>query len=169
MNNIWLSYLSHVLINKCLQLVKQHCPACTNGLKSPVLHYHMQLGLLDKMKCYFEEIRGSMITDIVKCFECFLNVYTIDDANENNYVFIGQTFLLMSTAESVYYGRYITEETDGVLFPKPQPEALKIMNECYSSTIAQTSKSIPNKRKKIEKKKTVLATAPEFSLSYDLQ
>lgn len=166
-NNIWLSYLSHVLVNKCIQLAKQHCPACTEGFKSPILHYHMQLGLLQKIKCYFEEVRGPMITDIAKCFECFDKVCSVRDASEINYLFTGQTFLLMVTAESVYYGRYITNETDAVLFPKPKPEAIKLMNDCYAPNTAQAVKPLSNKRKKIEKKKTVEGKQFEYPLSCD--
>lgn len=169
MNNIWLSYLSHVLVNKCIQLAKRHCPACTEGFKSPLLHYHVQLSLLEKIKCYFEEARGPMIADTGKCFECFIKVCNIDDVSENNYLFTGQTFLLMVSAESIYYGRYISEESDAVLFPKPTPDAVKIMNGCYPcpSNAVQGSKATSNKRKKVEKKKIVDTSDFEFPLSCD--
>lgn len=168
LNELWLCYLVHILVNKCIKLSKDKCPGCKDELNSPLLHYHIQLSLLEKIKFYMEEVRGPMMKKIGVYFEGFSKISKVEDANENNYLFTGQTFLLMASAESIYYGRYLTEDTYCMLFPKPKPTMLKVTNNSYTrsapSSTSQGSKNGDNKRRKVEKKKKQDDEEPTFEI-----
>ena len=125
---VWLGYLTHLVITNCLVKAKGKCAACKNNITtSPLLHYHLQSSLLEKMKDNFEEVRGPMISEIELCFNSYVQLYGLD-VEKNNYIFTGQTFLLLSTPESIYFGRYINEELYAILFPQANPEAVKILS-----------------------------------------
>lgn len=119
-NAVWMAYLTNILISNCIIKAKNRCAGCKNNIQSPLLHYHFQSSLLDKVKEHFEEVRGPIISNIEKCFTSFIKIYD-SKTNKKNFLFSGQTFLLLATPESIFYGRYMTEEMDSTLFPKNEP------------------------------------------------
>ena len=147
-SELWMAWITNSIVVKSLQLSKERCPACKENLSSPLLHYHIQLSLLDKMKCYFEETRGPMVKSIEQCFDDFaVHIGLKEDGS--NYYFLGQTFLLMATAESLYYGRYVDEGIENELYPKAQPDAIHILNGTLKRPLTSSSKSSEVKKKKI--------------------
>ena len=159
-NEYWLAYLTHTIVMKCLQISKERCPACKDNMASPLLHFHIQMSLLDKVKCYFEEIRGPMIKDIEGCFNKFSAQISITDDGAN-YHFVGQTFLMMATAESLYYGRYLDESNDAVLFPRHEPDAIRIFNGSLKRPSAPSPKPV------VETKKRKVLKKPESIYEFD--
>lgn len=157
-NEYWLAYLTNSVVVKCLQLSKERCPGCKERMTSPLLHYHLQLSLLDKMKCYFEEVRGPMIKDIEECFQSFASQISLND-DGTNFHFLGQTFMMMATAESLYYGRYLDDNNDARLFPRPIPEPLKIFN----GTLKRPSSP---KLKEAKKKKILAKKKPDVMYNF---
>lgn len=117
-NEYWLGYLAENFIRKCINKCQEECAGCRDGMKSVILHLHVQLSLLEKLKCYFEIIRGDMLKDIMSYYSKIENKlpHSTDIAKDKIiYCNIARTFLLTSSAETVYYGRYITEETDNII------------------------------------------------------
>ena len=117
---IWMAYLTNVLVDNCIFQARNRCAGCKNNIQSRLLHYHIQSSLLDKVKEHFEEVRGPIINNIEKCFISFTKIHDIK-TNKANFLYSGQTFLLLATPESIFYGRYMTEEMDSTLFPKTKP------------------------------------------------
>ena len=165
-SELWMAWLTNTIVVKSLQLSKGRCPACKDNLSSPMLHYHIQLSLLDKMRCYFEETRGPMIQSIEQCFDDFAAQIGLKE-DGSNYYFLGQTFLLMATAESLYYGRYVNEEIENELFPKAQPDAIHILNGTMKRPLPSSSKAIEVKKKKIAQPKLKRETIYNFDEDYD--
>ena len=117
-STIWLAYIVNMFVTNTLLKTKQHCSGCRKDLKSPLLHFHIQASLLEKLKLYFEEVRGDMISSFEECFAAFVRDTNIN-LNKDQYLFSGQTFLLLATPESIYYGRFITEDIDARIRPRP--------------------------------------------------
>ena len=149
---MWLAFLANIIVTECLKLSKQRCPACKEEMVSPLLHYHIQLSLLDKMKCYFDEVVGPMIRNMDELHLNFKHQVSVDD-EDSNLTFLGQTFLTMATAESIYFGRYIDNQIDVQLFPRRAEPVIQIVNEAMKRS-APPSKSVAEiKKKKLHKKK----------------
>lgn len=168
-NNVWLAHLTNILVNNCIGIARRKCAACKNGIKSTLLHYHLQSSLFEKVKEHFEEVRGPMINKIDSCYNVFENKPEGLD-NKEQYLFGGQTFLLLSTPESIYFGRYVTEELDLLLFPRPRPEALKIMNEEMNSNTSLKPSKYRKKEKKVVpqlKKDSEDVSLHETDISFD--
>ena len=151
-NELWMAFLSNVIVTESLKLSKQRCPACKEGFVSPLLHYHIQLSLLDKMKCYFEEVTGPMIRNIEDLLQSFQQQIHTDD-NCINLSFLGQTFLTMATAESIYFGRYIDNQIDLELFPKQCEPSIQIVNESLKRAAPPVKQPAEIKKRKPTNKK----------------
>ena len=114
-HEFWIGFLCEQVARQCVEMSVIKCPACQHHLFSPILHLHHQLSLLDKLKNYFEEVRGSMLTAVDAYYTQFednlphsKNLKT-DRVIYNN---IGVNFLIQAKAQTIYYGRYVTELND---------------------------------------------------------
>lgn len=170
-NNIWLAHLTNILVNNCITIARRKCAACKNGIKSSLLHYHLQSSLFEKVKDHFEEVRGPMINKIDSCYNVFESKPD-NLENKEQYLFGGQTFLLLSTPESIYFGRYVTEELDVLLFPRVRPEALKIMSEDMNNSTSLKPSKYRKKEKKVApiyKKDSEDGSLKESDISFNFQ
>ena len=60
-DGIYISFLYENIVRQVAQLSKLRCPGCDDKLFSPLLHLHEQLSMLDKLRQYFEEVRGAIL------------------------------------------------------------------------------------------------------------
>ena len=111
----WVGYLTAIIFKKCNEIASQRCPGCQVQLKSVVLHQHLQFSLFDKLKHYLDEVKGAMIKILPSIYKSIENKLPhTGDTQEDRKTYIdhGMFFLTVSTPESLYWGRYITEEND---------------------------------------------------------
>lgn len=114
-DDVWIAFLCSNIIRQCVELSELNCPGCEGKLKSPLLHLHMQLSLLEKLKVHFEEIRGSILPTVPELYRQFQHKLPHSDnliVDEECYVSNGRHFLTTLTSEALYYGRYLNEFVD---------------------------------------------------------
>ena len=117
-NDTWIAYLCEQIIRQSTANCISNCPGCNDKLYSSILHLHEQLSLLDKLKNYFGEVRGSILHDIESHYTVFESKLPHSDNKQKDkliYINIGRSFLITATAESVYFGRYLDECNDGFI------------------------------------------------------
>ena len=113
-NDSWLGFLTETFVRASISICQKECPGCRDGMKSAILHLHHQLSLLDKIKKYFEEIRGDLLTNIPAQYSRIEKKIPHSEDLEkdrNIYCGIARSFLITCTPETIYYGRYISDET----------------------------------------------------------
>ena len=117
-NDTWIAYLCELLVRQSCQKAITNCPACTNKLNSPLLHLHEQLSLLDKIRSYFNELRGIILQDLQVYYDRIANKLPHSDDKKKDmmiYINIARHFLLTSSADSIYFGRYLDEHNDSFI------------------------------------------------------
>ena len=117
-NDVWLGFLCEQIVRQSNQLSLLKCPGCEAKLKSPILHLHLQTSLLEKMKMFFEEIRGPLLQSVPQLYDQIQHKLPHSDNLEQDrdaYISIGRQFLMSHTCESVYYGRWVTEFNDDII------------------------------------------------------
>ena len=117
-NDSWLGFLTEAFVQEALCICQKECPGCRDDMKSAILHLHHQLSLFEKLKRHFEQIRGDLLTKIPTFYSQFeMKLPHSDDLtkDKNIYCDVARTYLLTCTAETVYYGRYITDATDSYI------------------------------------------------------
>ena len=117
-HDFWIGFLSEQIVRQAVELTLIKCPGCEDKMYSPLLHLHHQLSLLDKIRTYFEEIRGSLLPTIDTLYEQFKDKLPhSDDLDKDNEVYIknGRFFLISITSEALYYGRYLNEMNDSFI------------------------------------------------------
>ena len=114
----WIAFLCEHVVRQSCQKAIANCPACTNKLTSPLLHLHEQLSLLDKIRNYFEEIRGLILHDLETHYNKFSTKLPHSDDKKKDkliYLNIARNFLLTATSDSIYFGRYLDEYNDSFI------------------------------------------------------
>lgn len=114
-NETWLGFLTESFVRETMSICEKECLGCRDDMKSALLHLHHQLSLLEKLKRYFEQIRGDLLTKIPVYYTQFEKKLPHSEdliKDKNIYFGVARTYLLTCTAETVYYGRYVTNETD---------------------------------------------------------
>lgn len=142
-NDIWIGYLTAIFVKKCMDLSVERCPGCHSKLESPLLHQHYQHSLLDKLKVYFDEVRGIMIPIIDSLYKTIENSlpHSPDKAFDKEcYCRNAMIFLINSHPDSLYWGRYITGETD------------TIIHQILTSNLKKTNKLSNNKNLDLKEK-----------------
>ena len=117
-NDNWIAYLCEQIIRQSSQRSIADCPGCNAKLYSPLLHLHEQLSLLDKLRKYFQEIRGSILHDTEFHYTVFDNKLPHSDDKKKDkliYLNIARNFLLTATSDSVYFGRFLDESNDSFI------------------------------------------------------
>ena len=151
--DLFLGFITNIFVTECLRLSKEKCSACQEGHVSAILHYHVQLGLLDKIRNHCNDVTGKMIQDIDEIIESFKSHLNLENIPEESLKFAGSTYLTMATPESLYYGRYVTDFIDAELFGKPKEPTIEIINTALKRSDRPQSKEQEAKKKKIVKKK----------------
>ncbi len=106
----WFGFLSAEIIRRCIESCKQDCPACKDGLLSPLLHFHIQYSLREKLDHYYYKIVQEL--NIADLFDRFILQFGWLSLNRDEFISIGQYFTRFSTPEALFYGKYITKEND---------------------------------------------------------
>ncbi len=117
-SDIWTGYLTGIVLNRCLKLSLQRCPGCIGKLKSSVLHQHEQNSLLDKLKLYYNEVRGLMLPSLEQLYDIIAAQlpHSADPSKDKEvYCKNGLFFLTSANPESLYWGRYIDEFNDAMI------------------------------------------------------
>ena len=107
-NKIWFGFVSAEIIRQCIDMCNRDCVACTNGILSPLLHFHNELNLSEKMGRYIGrvELNLSMLFDL---FTIQFGWFTLD---RDQFLNDAQAFIDFSTPDAIFYGKYITYEND---------------------------------------------------------
>lgn len=117
-NDSWLGFLAENFVRESLKNCQNECSGCKDNVKSALLHLHCQLSLLEKLKRYFEQIRGELLQKIPLYYSQFEKRLPHSDSldrDQNIYCGVARTFLITCTAETIYFGRYISELTDSYI------------------------------------------------------
>ena len=164
-SDVWIGFLCENIVRQVAQLSKLRCPGCDDKLFSPLLHLHEQLSMLDKLRLYFEEVRGAILPTLPELYTMFQAKLPHSDnldRDQECYISIGHNFLLTIGADSLYYGRYLSDLNDGYInegfkIPKKrksdacQPtinEGVKLQKKRKSDGCQTAGKSKPNKKVK---------------------
>ena len=118
-NDCWLGYLSENIVRECIKKSKKNCSGCIDDMKSSILHLHEQLSLLEKLKKFFEVVRAELLNNILSYYSQFESKLPhSDDKAKDKVIYsnVARHFLITCTAESIYFGRYITEHNDGYIY-----------------------------------------------------
>ena len=117
--NVWIATLCDSLIRKACKLSEKTCPAHKAGLKCPVLHMCQQDSLLEKLTRHFYTAQGELLRALEKEYENISQKLPKSDNPEEDrkcYISCGRSFLLTVTPEAIYYGRFIDEEADKIIY-----------------------------------------------------
>jgi len=108
----WFGFLAAELIKQCIEICDRECPACKDGIVSPLLHYHNELNLREKM----EKFISKTVMDVPKLFDQFVIRFGLFTLDRNQFVNIGQSFINFSTPDAIFYGKYINYDNDQCLY-----------------------------------------------------
>lgn len=111
-SKIWLAYLTAEVVDQCTNICISECPACQNRMFSPLLHYHEELNLKQKIERYL----GRVIIDIANLFDQFIMQFGWFSLDRTQYIQFGEIFLSVTTADAIYYGKYITPQNDFTIY-----------------------------------------------------
>ena len=64
--------------------------------------------------------------DLQQLYNEFITKFGWFDLANDEFVKLGQSFVRFSTADAIYYGKYITKENDAVLYAEPIYEPMPI-------------------------------------------
>ncbi len=106
--------LAAALIKKCEDVCKNNCQACKGGLRLSILHLEHKLSLLDKFRAFLDDSREIVtfkINDIYNAVDFKLPHSGDKIYDQKAYCNSARIFILNVTAESLFYGGYITENT----------------------------------------------------------
>ena len=110
----WFAFLSADIIQRCIECCKQECPACKDFVLSPLLHFHAQSNLYEKVcQYYYRTVQEMVIEDL---FDRFILQFGWVTLNREEFITIGQYFVRFSTPHAIFYGKYITKENDFALY-----------------------------------------------------
>ena len=111
-HDVYLGFFAEQIARQCEEMSVLRCTACESKIKSPLLHLCHQQGLLDKLRAHFEEVRGPMLTSLDAYYEQVYELLPHSDdlvLDKRNYINAARLWLQMSSAEIVFYGRYVDD------------------------------------------------------------
>ena len=117
-HDIWLGFLTGFFAKKCMEISILKCPACKDKVKSPLLHLHYQQSLLQKMKAHFNEVQSALISKLDELFDIVrYKLPTSDNPTTDKQIYTNNAriFLHTANANTLYYGRYLSETNDCVI------------------------------------------------------
>lgn len=134
-HDTWISYLVAIIMHRCWDISLGRCRGCMSKLKSPILHEHLQNSLLEKLRLYYEEIRGDMLPCINALYSTIeKNLPHTDDLKMDREKYCQNAIFFITTShpDSLYWGRYMTGEIDGFI------------NELITANLTKKSHKLPN-------------------------
>ena len=138
-SDVWIGFLCENIVRDVVQLAKLRCPGCDDKLISPLLHLHEQLSLLEKLRHYFEEVRGTLLPTLPELYGTFQDKLPHSNdlsKDQECYISVGHNFLLTIGADSLYYGRYLSDLNDAYI-----NEAFKAQKKRKSDSTQNTAAS----------------------------
>lgn len=151
-HDLWIGFLTEQIVRQTIEMAVIKCPGCEDNLHSPLLHLHHQMSLLEKVRTYFEEIRGAMLPTIQNLYEQFKDKLPhSEDLDEDKELYIknGRWFLISITSDALYYGRYMNHFNDSYI-----NEAFSIPKKRRISKAKKPVKSNPNVSEQVEKQES---------------
>ena len=113
------AFLAEQIARECINLTSQNCSACKENLRSPLLHYHCHLNLLESLRQYFEEVRANLLANLSKFYNCIESKLPHSPDKKKDqmlYILNAQAFLSSCNPETIYWGRYVSRDDDGYIF-----------------------------------------------------
>lgn len=150
-SNLWIGYLTSVVLQKTLALSLQRCAGCKAKLKSPLLHQHEQYSLLDKLHTYFNEVRGDLLANVNKLFDAVKERLPASDdesKDKENYTTHARFYLQNANPEIIYYGRFLTDDNDEVI-SELHLQKTKTPRKRKTVTESKGGKQSPKKQKEV--------------------
>lgn len=111
-SHTWLGYIAAEVVRQCITLANAECLACANKISSPLLHFHNELNLKEKMARYMKNVT----LNVDELFDQFVLQFGWFSLSRDQYIQIGNTFLLFSTPDAIFYGKYITPQNDKAIY-----------------------------------------------------
>ena len=145
-SDIWYAVLASVVFSECEKKSLKDCPGCKAQLKNPILHEHIQLSLLDKMRTNFNEVRGQIITSICSLYDTVSeklphspDLVRDKEIYTNNAI----VFLTSTHPDALYWGRYLDENNDGLISElfvekRPKRKANRSIKQKGTKKVAKT-------------------------------
>lgn len=115
-NNIWLGFIVAEVVKQCIDLCKAECLACTSNMLCPVLHFHNELSLRDKIARHLKNVT----LNIDALFDQFIIQFGWFSLDRAKYIRVGDAFLLVTTPDAIFYGKYITPQNEGAIYGQRQ-------------------------------------------------
>ena len=111
-NKTWFAYISAEIIRQCVDICAKECRACRDGILSPLLHYHNELNLREKMARYIDRVELNLMT----LFDLFVIQFGWFGLDRDQFLNNAQAFIDFSTPDAIFYGKYITYENDYAIY-----------------------------------------------------
>ena len=111
-NKTWFAYISAEIIRQCVDICNKECLACKDGALSPLLHYHNELNLRQKMERYIDRVELNLMT----LFDLFILQFGWFGLDRDQFLANAQAFIDFSTPDAIFYGKYITYENDFAIY-----------------------------------------------------
>ena len=111
-NKTWFAYISAEIIRQCVDICAKECRACRDGILSPLLHYHNELNLREKMVRYVDRVELNLMT----LFDLFIIQFGWFGLDRDGFLNNAQAFVDFSTPDAIFYGKYITYENDYAIY-----------------------------------------------------
>ena len=144
----WLGYITAEVVHKCIALCTEECLACKNGVISPLLHFHNELNLKDKIHRYLDRV----VIDLEYLFDQFILQFGWFNLNRQHYIQLAEIFLNVSTPEAIIYGKYITHQNDQAIYGLPPPDTtIATVAECALDDGLISSTSVPAENKSLKR------------------
>ena len=107
-NKAWFAFISAEIMRQCIDLCNKECLACKEGILSPILHYHNELNLREKMVRYIDRVELNLMT----MFDLFIIRFGWFHLDRDQFLGNAQAFIDFSTPDAMFYGKYINYEND---------------------------------------------------------
>ena len=149
-SRIWLGYVAAQVVHECIALCAEECLACTNRVTCPLLHYHNELNLKDKLQRYLRHV----VLDLQQLFDQFILQFGWFALNRQNYIQLADIFLSVSTPEAILYGKYITHQNERAIYGQldaPTPSVPAYASDEIPNSESTEKKSSKRKPQPTEK------------------
>ena len=140
----WFAFLCAEIIDQCMERCQRDCPACCDGFQSPLLHFHLQRNLREKLDLYFYRVVPEL--DIAELFNKFMIHFGWMDLTKDEFISIGQSFVRFSTPDAIFYGKYLNKENDYAIYGREPCDTS--LQGVTLDTSPSDSKPIKTKRRK---------------------
>ena len=146
----WLGYVTAEVVYQCLTLCDEECLACKNGVISPLLHFHNELNLKDKIHRYLDRVN----INLDSLFDQFVIRFGWFALKRDQYIQLADIFLSVSTPEAIVYGKYITHQNDLAIYGQHESSTATDVTDCPEIVESTTKKRGISVKKTIKAKRS---------------